>query len=206
MLSSFAAYPEMFILKHHLFSDVSEGNEGYQRAMGFFGNPNDFALATVIATIFIYHKYLLTRRKMYLIITLLLIPPVFLSFSRNGLACLFLAVFLTFNFGKKIKWKTIFYIAFTFVGLLSVIYYVPSIRERVLLLFSGDDSSAIGRLIVMYNAYDKWLTMPFFGIGAYSSPLLMEGLGNSGLLLTIHNFYAHALFETGMCFEYLRKP
>jgi O-antigen ligase len=198
VLSSLAAYPEMFVIKHHLFSDTTVGNEGYQRAIGFFSNPNDFALTTVIAAIFIYHRYLLTHRRIYLIITLLLIPPVFLSFSRNGLACLFLATFLVFNLGKKIKLRTILYISFSFIALVFTIYYIPSIRERVLLLFSGDDSSAIGRYLVIYAAYQKWLTMPFWGIGVLSSPLLMAGMGNEGLLITIHNFYAHALFESGI--------
>jgi O-antigen ligase len=199
VLSSLSAYPEMFLLKHTLFNaSITEGNEGYQRAIGFFSNPNDFALTTVVAAIFIYHRYLQCKNKIYLILTLLLIPPVFLSFSRNGMACLFLAIFLTFNIGKRIRWKTIFYIAISFVSLCFLIYSVPSLRERVLLSFSDDDSSSVGRLLVVYAAFEKWLTMPFWGIGTYSAPLLMEDFGNIGLLITIHNFYAHALFETGI--------
>lgn len=199
VLSSLAAYPEMFVLKHALFNAaVTEGNEGYQRATGFFTNPNDFALTTVIAAIFIYHRYFQTKNNIYAVLTLLLIPPVFLSFSRNGMACLFLAMFLTINLGKKIRWKSIMYISLSFVALILVVFYVPSVRERVFLLFSGNDESAIGRYLVIYAAYQKWLTMPFWGIGVLSSPLLLEGMGNAGLLITIHNFYAHALFESGI--------
>ncbi|MBO9684193.1 MAG: O-antigen ligase family protein [Flavisolibacter sp.] len=199
VLSSLSAYPEMFLLKHTLFNaSITEGNEGYQRAIGFFTNPNDFALTTVVALVFVFNYYLFTRSKFLLILSILLIPPVFLSFSRNGLACLFITLFLTFNVGKKVKWKTVLYILFSFLSLCFIIYSVPSIRERVLLLFSGDDSSAIGRMIVIYTAFQKWLTMPLLGIGVYFSPLLMEGFGNSGLVITIHNFYAHALLETGV--------
>lgn len=199
VLSSLASYPEMLLLKHSIFdSTITEGNEGYQRAIGFFSNPNDFAITTIVAIIFTYHQFLKTRNRLYFIFTLLLIPPVFLSYSRNGLACLLLAIFLTFYLGRKIKLKTILYIGIVFLGLCAVVFYVPSIRERVLLTFSGNDTSAIGRYLVIYAAYQKWLTMPFWGIGVLSAPLLMEGMGNEGLLITIHNFYAHALFESGL--------
>jgi O-antigen ligase len=199
VLSSFASYPEMFILKHHLFdAAVAEGNEGYQRAIGFFSSPNDFALTTIIAFIFTLNVYTRTKRPLSLFISLLLIPPVFLSYSRNGMACLVLAIILTYYIGKGLKFRTIFYLAGIFIGLCLVAYLVPSIRERILLSFSGEDTSAVGRYIVILAAYDKWLTMPFWGIGIFSAPLLMEGLGNAGLLITIHNFYAHTLFEAGI--------
>jgi O-antigen ligase len=199
VLSSLAAYPEMLILKHHLFDPgVSEGNEGYQRAIGFFSNPNDFALTTVISIIYIYHRYLRTGNKAMLLLCLLLVPPIFWSYSRNALACLVLAMALNFYLGRGLSWKLILYLGLSFVGLCVVVLSVPSIRERLFLLFSGEDTSAVGRVLVMIAAYQKWLTMPVWGIGILSAPLLLEDAGNEGLLITIHNFYAHALFESGI--------
>lgn len=199
VLSALCAYPEMIVLKHNLFdASINSSNEGYYRALGFFTNPNDFALTIVIAGIFILHYYLYTRKKLFLIIYLLLLPPLFWTYSRNGLACLIMSILLIFYLGKKINFQRFFYLFAVFIGLFAIVFYIPSVRDRILSLFSGEDSSLAARTIVLLAAFQKWLSMPIFGIGIYSTPLLFLDSGNSGLLLTIHNFYAHALIEGGV--------
>lgn len=198
LLSAFSAYPEMLIFHHNLITPEAVSNEGYQRALGFFSNPNDFALTIVISGVFVFHQYMYTKNKAFLLIYLLLIPPLLFTYSRNGFACLVLSIFLTVYLGKKINYKRIIYFGFSAVGLAVVMLSIPSIRDRILLLFSGEDSSMAARSVVLLAAAQKWTTMPVFGIGIYSTPLLMVDSGNEGLLLTIHNFYAHALLEGGV--------
>ena len=203
LISGLSAYIEMLVLRHNIFNaDLTEGNEGYLRAMGFFYNPNEFGLTIVIVItvlLFLYFSQMV-KRKFIIVLVFLLVPPLLFSYSRNAWVCLVISVILLAKKFADKKHRTIIYMLTVSVMLVlfAILFSVSEFRERLLSLFSGSDASALGRFAVIASSYETWLSKPFMGIGVYISTTLFEGLGNDGLLITIHSFYLHSLFEMGI--------
>jgi len=62
-LSALAAYLQMLVLHHGIFSssDISS-NEGYLRATGFYDNPNEFGFSIVVLLSISIYQYIKTKK------------------------------------------------------------------------------------------------------------------------------------------------
>lgn len=195
-LSALSSYPAMFLLHHYIFnSNVTVGNEGYQRAMGFFLNPNLFGLSVTYLILVLLYLYFsgTVRNVIVLIISFILFPPLLLSYSRVAwLSLCFGAIvlFLTYS-SRKRKAQLVFGMLLIVGSLAFILLHDPATLHRIDDATSG--GSAYGRLISISAAYEHWIYAPWFGIGAYKTQTLPSAGG-----LSIHSFYLQALFETGI--------
>ena len=96
-------------------------------AFGLMGNPNFFGSYMVIVVSYAFSKYMLERKKKYLVLSVVFFMGLCLSSSTGPILSFFLViVFFSIFYRKKIKWKDLLKIIILFI--LTYIFVVFSLK------------------------------------------------------------------------------
>jgi O-antigen ligase len=180
---------------------------GYYRSGGFDGNANYYSAIIISILPLAYYMYTHEKKKYLrycgLITIFLIIPGVFCSISRGGLAVL--TVVLGLIFIKNIKKISVLLLIVIFAG--SFLYFAKELylkRETVKTTRSGVtkfDPSTSMRIDLVKTSLNLWLYNPIFGVGpgqfvAQAKEQLK--VAKSKVSRSVHNAYLHLLVENGL--------
>lgn len=174
------------------------------RAFAFFSSPNILGSICMITSIVAIAAWLDRKKWYYLIYALLAVLTLVLTFSRS--AWLGLAIGIVIALIIK-NWKLII-----FTPLSLLILFVPSIRQRLFVVFSQSylvDAALDGRIWSFNNAIEIFKSSPLIGTGPgtyggqtaiyYDSPIYLKGMQNGYIALPYtDNQWLQVLVQTGV--------
>jgi len=126
-----------------------------------------------------------------------------LTFSRGGyigllVSGLWLLFYLFSNrlseFGKKQKLGLTFIVCI----LLLVIFFVPSVKERLFSSLNFEEGSVAGRLEIWHQAFSVWLKNFWLGVGIGNYSYYLNPLYEYRLPVYAHNTYLDIAVEMGI--------
>lgn len=151
---------------------------GYERVCGLMsGGPNQFGifnagilLICVIAILYCNTIFNLKRYKIFIVISLCMSSLcLLLSFSRAGMAIVFIFLVIMSLTDSKLRSKTIFLMLILTSALIIGMIYSSQVEEIILGTLTGKEASSAARYSMTNNALDFLLNHPFgFGLGATS--------------------------------------
>ena len=156
------------------------------RGLGIFGDPNDLAMALLIAMPFLILKIQsrTTNLKRFLMVCLLivLLYAMFLTNSRGGMLGFMTLMGMIFirKYGKSVG------IALFLVGAAGLFALGPSRMEEI----SPHEASAYGRVESWAAGFAMFTSHPLFGVG--------KGFYTDYHPLVAHNSFIHCAAELGM--------
>jgi putative inorganic carbon (HCO3(-)) transporter len=177
------------IVQYHMGS--SFGIETVQaerriRGLGIFGDPNDLAMALLIAMPFlilkIQSKVTKLMRSFMIGLLFILLYALYLTNSRGGMLAFMVLMGLIFvkRYGKKLG------VALFLVGAAGLFALGPS---RIAEL-SPHEASAYGRVESWAAGFGMFTTHPLFGVG--------KGAYTDYFILVAHNSFIHCAAELGL--------
>lgn len=151
---------------------------GYERVCGLMsGGPNQFGifnagilLICVIAILYCNTIFNIKRYKIFIVISLCMSSLcLLLSFSRAGMAIVFIFLVIMSLTDSKLRSKTIFLMLILTSALIIGMIYSSQVEEIILGTLTGKEASSAARYSMTNNALDFLLNHPFgFGLGATS--------------------------------------
>ena len=153
--------------------------------LGLLNDPNDLAMALLMAFPFQTYLFATTRSNFLKIILLscicVVLWSIYLTNSR-GATLGFAALLLMFSLRRFGKWRTV---AISPLLLAAILVSAPGRMENI----SADEDSAAGRIDAWYTGFEMFRERPLFGVG----------MGNfvDHNWLTAHNSFVLAMSELG---------
>ena len=188
-----------FIMDDALVALIASTEFQYERnsqIMGFSGvfiNQNKLGPILVLHLSWIIHKLLkgINNNKTFLLSFLLLdLFFLILTVSRASILMFLLFIFIYLILNKSFK-HIIYLCLFLLVGVVSFINYLPEVYD--FLQYRIEVGGASNRDIIWQDAIQKWIEVPFFGLGPNQYSYLLNDK-----ILSTHNFYIGMLVNTGI--------
>ena len=148
-----------------------EAQSAKPRYASFFANPLEFSASLLFFISFIFY-YLYNDKKKYLLFLLLIIPSLYLAFSRGAIVAAFLILFFTFYLNKRYKFIMITLISFIPISLLIFYFSGEEIQYLIIDTLRFENTSSLGHLIEWIEGILSIIENPF-GVGLAMS-------GNAG--------------------------
>ena len=148
-----------------------ESQSAKPRYASFFANPLDFSASLLFFISFIFY-YLFNDKKKYLLYLLLVIPSLYLAFSRGAIVAAFLILLFTFYLNRRYNFIIITLISLIPISLLIFYFSGEEIKYLIIDTLRFENTSSLGHLIEWIEGILSIIENPF-GIGLAMS-------GNAG--------------------------
>ena len=148
-----------------------EAQSAKPRYASFFANPLEFSASLLFFISFIFY-YLFNEKKKYLLCLLLIIPSLYLAFSRGAIIATFLILFFAFYLNKRYAYIIVTLISFIPISLLIFYFSSEQIQYLIIDTLRFENTSSLGHLIEWIEGILSIIENPF-GVGLAMS-------GNAG--------------------------
>lgn len=178
---------------------VNISGSTYFRSISVFPDPHMFSLYLGILLPLSFFLWTSSKKKIWLIFSILIFISDILTFSRGaylGLVAgvLFIVFYLFFKKGGKYKW-----IPLASSIIILAVFIIPSpVSSRLFASFDIQEGSNLGRLEMWKKAGEAIINNPLTGVGVGNFPVEIDPLAGYREPIYAHNTYLDIMADAGI--------